>query len=131
MSSLRDAPVSRPSRVMTRPCFVSPPFTSGAVALRLCRAGWDLMLFLPAAPPLRAERAVVVDKAICFALPIRALHAVGDGTSRRHCRNPAIGNKPARGGRAHLELTSVPSRGHHSNAPFAPTVQTCLRKLSR
>ena len=26
---------------------------------------------------------------------IRALRAVGDGTSRRHCRYPAIGNKPA------------------------------------
>ena len=55
--------MSRPSRVMTRACFVSRRFSSGAVAaLRPCRAGLGLMLFLPAAPPLRAERAGFADE---------------------------------------------------------------------
>src|SRR5688572_10997935 len=97
MSSSRVVPVSRPSRVMTRACFVSPRFTSGAAvaALRPCWGGLGLMLFLAAAPPLRAARADFVDEAICFELAMGALRAVSDGTSRRHCRNPAIGNKPA------------------------------------
>ena len=89
--------MSRSSRVMTRACFVSRRFSSGAAvaALRPCRADLGLMLFLPAAPALRAARAGFADDAVCFDLAIGALRAVSDGTSRHHCRNPAIGNKPA------------------------------------
>src|SRR5215208_3833235 len=87
---------------MTRACLVPPRFSSGAVltAVLPCRAGLSSALFLTAAAdlraaPLRAERRGVGADAVCFDVAMRALHAVGDGISRRHGRSPAIGLTPA------------------------------------
>jgi hypothetical protein len=81
-----------------------------------------LMLFLAAAPPLRAARADFVDEAICFDLAIRALHAVGTAPRAVTAATPPSATSQ-RGGRTRLGLAPFRPGHTHSNAPFAPSVQ--------
>jgi len=136
MSSLRDAPVWRPSRVMTRPCFVSPAFTSGVVAaLWPRRAGWDLMLFYPLRRPCGQNAPTLSMRLFVLSWPLGpAVRLVTAPRAATAATPPSATSQ--RGGRARLGLASIPCRRHpqqcsvqpDSPVLFAPAEQLTLNQ---